>query len=164
MKCAYHNEIDAVSTCSDCGVGLCLTCTREFEEPICSGCNQKRVNSDAAAWKQQIALTVVAGIVGFFVSMAMWKDSGVAWSMVPIGTYALAGLPYGWKALDRITPSIFLVLPLAGWAIYFLIKFFLAYWVGLVALPYNLIKIVTNRRRLSTLQSAVTDAATRQAH
>jgi hypothetical protein len=35
---------------------------------------------------------------------------------------------------------MFLFLPLAGWVIYFLLKFMLAYIVGLVALPVGLIK------------------------
>ena len=50
---------------------------------------------------------------------------------------------FGWKALNRIQPSIFLVLPLIGWLIYFLLKFFLAIVVGMFVTPFVISKKIT---------------------
>ena len=61
---------------------------------------------------------------------------------------------FGWKALNRIQPSIFLVLPLIGWLIYFLLKFFLAIVVGMFVTPFviskKIISAVQNKYNLES--------------
>ena len=52
---------------------------------------------------------------------------------------------FGWKALNRITPSIFLIMPVVGWIFYFTIKFIIAYFVGVVIAPYKIAKKVLNK-------------------
>lgn len=34
MKCYFHNEIDAIATCCNCGKALCLKCVIKLEEKI----------------------------------------------------------------------------------------------------------------------------------
>lgn len=54
--------------------------------------------------------------------------------------YMGLGLVAGWKTLTRVTPQVFLFLPILGWVLYFLIKAVLSMFVGLVAFPVRMIK------------------------
>lgn len=56
---------------------------------------------------------------------------------------------FGWKALNFITPNIFLVLPLAGWALYYLIKGILSFLIGFVIAPFQIGRMVSNKIRTS---------------
>ncbi|MEO9483627.1 MAG: hypothetical protein ABJG47_09290 [Ekhidna sp.] len=49
--------------------------------------------------------------------------------------YVYSGLVAGWLTLSKITPRIFLILPLIGWVFYFAIKLTLSMWIGVVMLP-----------------------------
>lgn len=51
---------------------------------------------------------------------------------------------FGWKALNRITPNIFLWMPLMGWVIYFLIKFVLSIIIGMFVAPFQIAKMITS--------------------
>lgn len=43
---------------------------------------------------------------------------------------------FGWKSLDKIQPDIFLIMPIAGWVIYFLVKGFIAVIIGMFVTPF----------------------------
>ena len=43
---------------------------------------------------------------------------------------------FGWRALNRITPNIFLILPIGGWLLYYLIKALLSCFIGLFVFPF----------------------------
>ena len=47
----------------------------------------------------------------------------------------------GWKALNRIQPTMFLTMSWVGWLFYFLIKFFLSVLIGMFVTPY----VVSNK-------------------
>ena len=49
---------------------------------------------------------------------------------------ALAFVVFGWQALSMITPRIFLIMPIGGWVIYFVIKVFLSCFVGVFVAPF----------------------------
>lgn len=51
---------------------------------------------------------------------------------------------FGWKALNKITPRVFLILPLIGWVIYFLVKFFLSMIIGTFVTPFVIAKWIAN--------------------
>ena len=51
---------------------------------------------------------------------------------------------FGWIALKKITPRIFLILPLIGWIIYFLIKLLLAMLIGGFVAPFVISKAIAN--------------------
>lgn len=50
----------------------------------------------------------------------------------------------GWKALNGITPSVFLILPIGGWLIYLLVKLFLSYFIGVFVAPFYISKQIFN--------------------
>ena len=54
--------------------------------------------------------------------------------------YMVIALPFGWRALNRITPDVFLIMPIIGWLIFFLIKGFLSLLIGGFALPFVIVK------------------------
>ena len=56
----------------------------------------------------------------------------------------------GWKALNRIQPSMFLVMSWMGWLFYFLIKFFLSLLIGMFVTPY-----VVSKKIAGTIQEYV---------
>ena len=45
---------------------------------------------------------------------------------------------FGWRALNRIQPTMFVWMSWAGWVAYFLIKFFLSVAIGFVIAPFIL--------------------------
>ncbi len=142
MKCAIHPQLDAVSTCVDCGKGLCSECTDAYEFPICENCNMTRVGEEKGQITKNIVITIVFFIIGFYITMDT-SIIGAIW----IG-YMFAGIPWGWSFLNKITPSIFLFLPLIGWVIYFLIKGLLSLFIGFIALPVKVYQIIRDSKRL----------------
>lgn len=50
---------------------------------------------------------------------------------------------FGWKALNRITPDMFLWMPLKGWIIYFTVKFILSIIIGMFVAPFQIAKMIT---------------------
>lgn len=45
---------------------------------------------------------------------------------------------FGWKSLDKIQPDIFLILPIIGWIIFFVIKFVLSLVIGIFVAPFQI--------------------------
>lgn len=130
MSCYKHIENHAVAQCNDCGRSLCSQCADAFDPPLCLHCAKERASSIKAELVKNIAISVVLMIIGIVVIKS------------PLGIL-LAGIPYGWAILNLITPSMFLWMSWVGWLIYFFIKFLLAYFIGLIALPIKLIKWIT---------------------
>lgn len=80
-------------------------------------------------------------IIGFVNLINAFDAEWLAWVGI---AFSLALAVVGWRALDRITPEIFLVLPAIGWLIYFIVKGVLSVIVGMFGAPYFLAKKVTN--------------------
>ena len=87
---------------------------------------------------------VVAGIICISSSEDV-KIYEVLITMIIVG-----GVPYGWSALNRITPSFFLILPAIGWVIYFMVKLGISVWIGWFVM---LIRIIKNIQNLKTAKS-----------
>jgi hypothetical protein len=90
-------------------------------------------------------------VAGFAVGLTMVKDAIYAPLLVG---YTYAGIPWGWRALNSITPNIFLILPLVGWLIYFAIKFFLSIFVGFFVTPvkiYEIFKGFSDAKKLEAI-------------
>lgn len=51
---------------------------------------------------------------------------------------------FGWRALNRITPNIFLFMSFTGWIIYFLIKGLLSIFVGVFVAPFQISKMISD--------------------
>jgi hypothetical protein len=146
MNCYNHPEEVAVSSCVDCGKGLCKSCTNLYTTPICNECNLKRVKGE----KSSLFKVYIPSIIMFILGVACtfyWGSKG-NWPIIErilgfffIG-FVFAGIPWGWKAISFLQARTFLFLSWFGWIIYFFIKLFLAYFVGMVALPVGLIKLI----------------------
>ena len=57
--------------------------------------------------------------------------------------YGIIVIVFGWLSLSKITPNIFLVLPIVGWLIFFVVKFFLSIFVGMFTTPFYVSKLIT---------------------
>lgn len=44
----------------------------------------------------------------------------------------------GWRVLNSITPSMFVWMSWIGWIIYFVLKLTIAYFIGIIVLPFKL--------------------------
>lgn len=51
---------------------------------------------------------------------------------------------FGWRALNKITPDVFLWMSFMGWIIYFVVKLFLSVVIGLFVAPFQIAKMITN--------------------
>ena len=142
MVCFYHPDRPASVTCSRCGKALCSECGGAFQPPTCPDCVSEHINQVRTEMYTSIAISVVLMIVG----ICLIKN--------PLG-FLLAGIPYGWSILNRITPTMFLWMSWGGWLIYYLIKLFLAYIIGIVALPIKIFKWVSELNRVKKLQQSV---------
>ncbi|KAA6322448.1 hypothetical protein EZS27_028009 [termite gut metagenome] len=154
MNCYEHSIQPAVAQCPDCGKGLCTECASAYSLPICNRCNKKRINAEKGGIIKELLLTYGVGIL-LGVLFARWTNAGHSYPIIytiisyVIPIYIFSGIIPGWKTLTRITPAVFLFLPLIGWVLYFVIKFCLSICLGLIMLP---IRTVRNIHRLITLQ------------
>ena len=139
MNCYNHPEEVAVASCVDCGKRLCKPCAGLYQIPICSECNLKRVKND----KSNIFRVYLPSILLFLTALVIGIIKGNYMLGFCIGLVS-AGIPWGWKVITFIQPRMFLFLSFFGWVIYFLIKFSLAYFVGIVALPIGLVKLIVS--------------------
>lgn len=57
---------------------------------------------------------------------------------------------FGWKALGKVKPDIFLIMPIVGWILYFVFKGILSVLIGMFVAPFEIAKKVT-----ATLQESV---------
>ncbi len=115
----------SVNNCSVCGRQLTVREDEYFNPPTCIKCAEERAAKTKKNMIICIAISVALTVIGLIVSGN------------PL-FFLLAGIPFGWAWLNKITPNIFLWLPIIGWVIYFLVKLILAYIVGMIALPVKL--------------------------
>lgn len=153
MNCYNHIELVAVSTCRDCQKGLCSECSHKYESPICTQCNMKRIKEDKKAIYKEFAMTFIGGFIIYFLMSSGETYEQKDFSLKIFSLFVSFGVISGWRTLSRITPSVFLFLPLIGWAIYFMIKFMLSLMIGWFMLP---IRIVKNIKRLNDLKNIPT--------
>lgn len=146
MNCYNHPTQTAVAQCSDCGKGLCSHCGTMYSAPICNSCNKSRIQGEKGRIIKEILLTVIFGVgIAYLVGEQLlfkghsYSLKSVIWYYI-IYTYIFAGIVAGWKTLTAITPRVFLVLPIIGWVLYFALKLFLSFWVGLIMLPVRMIR------------------------
>lgn len=95
-------------------------------------------------------LEFLASQTGRFVMTAVGVVIIFGTLMWAIGTEstAIAGIAFlvcaffGWKALNRITPDIFLFMSITGWIIYFLIKGLLSIFIGVFVAPVQISNMI----------------------
>ncbi len=84
---------------------------------------------------------------GYYVMVAVFAI--IIWGLIillaPSGIGAVIAVVcafFGWKALNRIQPSMFLWLTWVGWLIYFFIKLALSIAIGMFVAPFRIGKWV----------------------
>lgn len=142
MKCYYHHNREATVTCNRCGKGLCSECGSFFRPPVCVDCAEQEAADTKSAMIKSIGLSVILMIVGIIVIRS------------PLG-FLLAGIPSGWRFLNKITPAMFIWMPLVGWLIYFSVKLVLSYFIGLIALPIELVRDIRTLKEAKKLEEHV---------
>lgn len=71
--------------------------------------------------------------------------AGIASNVLAVSGITLAACAYfGWRALNKITPDIFLIMNVGAWAIYFLVKGFLSILVGAFVAPFQIGKMLSD--------------------
>ena len=79
-----------------------------------------------------------AVIWGIMVALTATHSTVLAFIYIALFTY------FGWQALNKITPEMFVWMPLKGWIIYFVVKFILSLVVGMFVAPFQIAKKITN--------------------
>lgn len=132
----------SVNRCSKCGRQLTMEEDVAFHPPTCMGCAREHVSTIKTEMIKNIAISVVLMIVGIVV---IKNPAGVL----------LAGIPYGWSFLNKITPAMFVWMSWIGWAVYFLVKLIIAYFVGLIALPIKLFQWISEIVKVKQLEKNI---------
>ncbi|MDR0714677.1 MAG: hypothetical protein LBF89_10540 [Bacteroidales bacterium] len=142
----YHQpEEETVARCPSCGRAMWPSGSFRHSPPVCGDCYNRGIRR-ATRWgiARELLITFAAGWTVATLVMAnhevVFKEgtfhrTGEYVTMFIIISYCISGIIAGWKTLNRITPAVFLFLPMLGWIIYFAIKLVLAFFVGLVMLP-----------------------------
>lgn len=132
----------SVNRCSKCGRQLTMEEDAAFHPPTCMSCAREHVSTIKTEMIKNIAISVVLMIVGIVV---IKNPAGIL----------LAGIPYGWSFLNKITPAMFVWMSWIGWAVYFLVKLIIAYFVGLIALPIKLFQWILEIVKVKQLEKNI---------
>ena len=151
LNCMYHDDRPAVAQCVVCGVGLCKDCAEKYEPIVCEKCASQVNQDEKKLAKRRIICTAVIFalfiLIGIYGTITETANYGIGKGletllMTPVMAWIFAGFPSGWRAVSKIKLDAFLILPIVGWVFYFVIKLVLAFFVGIVAMPIELIKYI----------------------
>ena len=138
MNCFNHPIEIAVGTCQDCNKGLCPNCAKKFQITICSGCNNLRIENEKANIITELLTIFFIGWALYFFNNKIDKDQISFTLSHKIGLfYGFCSLVAGWKYLNKLTPQMFLFLPIVGWVIYFITKLLISAMIGIFVLPFK---------------------------
>ena len=82
-------------------------------------------------------LSFVIAIIIWGIAVALWTSQGELALIV-----ILACAIFGWQALNRIQPAMFIWMSWTGWIIYFCVKFILSAMIGLFVAPFKIGKLI----------------------
>jgi putative membrane protein len=140
MNCYNHTDTPVVGTCIDCGRGLCRECATKYTLPICSSCNLLRIRKEKETIIKEWVISFIIGIILAYLMYnhysEMNKEQGVQAALMTF--YMAMSARYGWKALNAITPDIFLQLPMIGWFVFYFIKTVLSLIIGVFIAPIKI--------------------------
>ena len=88
----------------------------------------------------KVCMTIVFSLIIYGI---IYAASVAGSSEVALVTAAICAF-FGWRALNRITPDMFLFLSCTGWIVYFFIKLCLSVAIGTFVAPYQLGKLISN--------------------
>jgi len=153
MNCYNHIDQPAVGTCIDCGKGLCNKCAHKYSQPICDFCNLNRIHKEKSEMIKRWGIILIVAFIMtiFYYNISKDKSSLTIFSLI-CAFYGCIGMQYGWRALNSITPSMFIVLPIVGWFIYFVVKAVISGIIGFFITP---IKIFQDIKRYLELKKTI---------
>ncbi|MFI4954503.1 MAG: hypothetical protein ACHP9Y_01170 [Gammaproteobacteria bacterium] len=151
MKCYVHAEKDGAGTCLCCNKALCASCIDKYLKPSCDACALNFAKAGQKEIFRNIILTVVFAVVGLLIANS---NPNASFSGYLSLAYVAMSIPWGWSALSKITPNVFLFMPFAGWAAYFVIKSGLSILVGTVAFPWKIVSTIIDWRNNKSLHRA----------
>ena len=96
---------------------------RGFKAFLCSGIGK--------------ACMIMAMYAVILLLIVLCTNSNVGWLVIGIGLLCAV---FGWKALNVITPNVFLIMPIGGWVIYCIVKGVLAVIIGMFVTPFVVAK------------------------
>jgi hypothetical protein len=148
MKCYLHIEQEIVAQCQSCSRGLCPECSEMFQSPTCQNCASAQNRQYRGMLLRQL---LISGGIFFLIFTSMAGDAKAHHPLVFsfLVAYAAASVPWGWSILNRITPDVFLVLPLIGWLFYFGFKFYISGMLGFFIAPFKIYKAIQELRELN---------------
>ena len=158
MNCAQHVQIVAVAQCNECGRGLCQECADAYKPPICRSCAGDIATTQKADVRKQFMWSGALFIVGMMIGCNTSQSGPTPAPYPPFAMglllgYMFAGIPWGWSALTRITPRVFLFLPLGGWVLYFVYKLAAAATIGPFVTPFKVWSLIKQMREANKLAS-----------
>ena len=101
-----------------------------------SGFKSFLVSSAGKATIIAVFYLIIFGIIMLFVKI----DSAYL-ALIVMVAFAY----FGWKALNKIQPDIFLIMPVVGWIIYFVVKFVLSVLIGIFIAPFVISKKIAEK-------------------
>lgn len=153
MNCYNHNNTIAVAQCQDCKKGLCNICSNQFKLIICYSCNINRIKKE----KKQIYLDFLYSFgLGTILTFILIKNIDL-FKLGEIKTFGYLGifyisssLYYGYKLISKFIPMLKIGINISS-IFFIIIKFVLAIYVGVFALPIMTIKLLYRLYILSKL-------------
>lgn len=100
----------------------------------------KKVKRFFAGFMGRVVLTVIFYLVIWGAMLAFISAFDAPIFAV---IFAVVFIYFGWKALSRITPEVFVIMPVGSWIAYFIIKGFLAFFLGVFVAPFVLGKALS---------------------
>lgn len=88
---------------------------------------------------------IIMIIAGYFIIFAIIYAGFVSRADTVYGILALLCGFFGWRALNRITPNMFLIMSIGKWGIYYLVKGILSVCIGVFVAPYQISKMIVNK-------------------
>ena len=157
MNCYYHTNEVATASCQNCGKGLCKHCASFFNPPLCPDCATEKIDDLKGNAIKRLVIMIVAAILGVIFCSILGGGHGIVADTVigiPLGLI-VCGIPSGWRFLNKITPNIFLFLPIVGWIIYFVVKTVLSVFCGVFTLLFTVIKSFVQIGKANKLRNYV---------
>lgn len=94
----------------------------------------EKFKSFLASTLGKVVVTIVSAVVIYGLFLIAASAESFLFALIVFGCCAY----FGWRTLSFITPRIFLIMPLAGWVVYFLIKGVLSFFLGFIVAPFQI--------------------------
>ncbi len=101
---------------------------------------QNEVKKFFASTLGRVTVTIVSAIIiwGIMLLSANTDSMVIALIILAVCTY------FGWRALNKITPNLFLFMSIGAWLIYFIVKGVLSFLLGFIIAPFQIGKMISD--------------------